>query len=185
MLGIVISDTLSNVTDIHNDLEVSVCNELKNKSGKSELIGKIQVPLLRVSYPLSLLFTPLLLLPLLLPSLLLFLPPLSLSLPHPLLLPDTQIVSGVPKMYVLKDKHCLQSAKSGVVFLECELVYNPVRACIRTINPRESKLLEEEQKFKRKVISSFSGLGGEEKGVHLEQPTKLKCFHLNLSVSHT
>ena len=80
-------------------------------------------------------------------------------------------------MYVLKDKHCLQSAKSGVVFLECELVYNPVRACIRTINPRESKLLEEEQKFKRKVISSFPGLGGEEKGVHLEQPTKLKCFH--------
>lgn len=66
-------------------------------------------------------------------------------------------------MYVLKDKHLLQSAK-GVVFLECELVYNPVRACIRTINPRESKLLEEEQKFKRKVSFPLilPGLGGEE-----------------------
>ena len=53
-------------------------------------------------------------------------------------------------MYVLKDRHCLQSVK-GVVYLESELAYNPVRACIRTINPRETKLLDEEQKFKRKV----------------------------------
>lgn len=35
--------------------------------------------------------------------------------------------------------------------METELVYQPVRAMIRTINPRETKLLEVEQKFQRKV----------------------------------
>ena len=168
-LGIVctISDTHSNVEDVHNDLEVMVYNE--NKSGKSELIGKIRVPLLRVGYPLHT-FSLLLTLSLLsfLSLLLSFLSPLPLSLPHPLPLLHTQLESGVTRMYVLKDKHLLQSAK-GVVFLECELVYNPVRACIRTINPRESKLLEEEQKFKRKVSFPLvlPGLGGEEYVGHL------------------
>lgn len=81
-LGIVctISDTHSNVEDVHNDLEVMVYNE--NKSGKSELIGKIRVPLLRVGYPLhttSLLLTLSLLS---FPSLFLsFLSPLPLSPP--------------------------------------------------------------------------------------------------------
>ena len=51
-----ISDTHSNVEDVHNDLEVIVYNE--NKSGKSELIGKIRIPLLRVGCPLHTLLSP-------------------------------------------------------------------------------------------------------------------------------
>lgn len=35
--------------------------------------------------------------------------------------------------------------------MDTDLVYNPVRAMIRTVNPREGKLLEDEQKFKKKV----------------------------------
>ena len=127
----------SNVKDVHDDLEVMVYSEVKKKAG---LIGKIKVPLLRVScrlpahsYPQTHAAPP---------------PPMSTSPspPHA----HMQLENGVSKVYVLKDRHCLQCAK-GVVFLECELVYNPVRACIRTINPRETKLLDEEQKFKRKV----------------------------------
>lgn len=55
------------------------------------------------------------------------------------------------QQYALKDKHCLAGSR-GVVHIETELVYNPVRAMIRTVNPREVKMLEAEQKFKRKVM---------------------------------
>lgn len=58
---------------------------------------------------------------------------------------------GVIVPYALKDKHCLQRAR-GVVHVECGLVYNAIRACVRTINPREDKLIEEEEKFRRKVL---------------------------------
>ena len=64
--------------------------------------------------------------------------------------PLLQLENGVCKPYALKEKHCLNGVR-GVVFLECELVYNPLRAAIRTVNPLEDKLLEEEQKFQRKV----------------------------------
>jgi len=45
----------SNVKDVHDDLEVAVYSEAKNKTvkgefiGKGEFVGKIKVPLLRVS----------------------------------------------------------------------------------------------------------------------------------------
>ena len=57
------------------------------------------------------------------------------------------------KPYTLKSKNYLERAK-GVVYIECELVFNPVRAAIRTINPREHQLLEAEEKFSRKVSGS-------------------------------
>lgn len=57
------------------------------------------------------------------------------------------------QQFALKDKHCLGRSR-GVLHIETRLVYNPVRAMIRTINPREAKVLEAEQKFKRKVMSS-------------------------------
>ena len=61
-----------------------------------------------------------------------------------------QLEPGVNKGYVLKDKHCLEAAK-GVLFLKCELVYQPVRAGLRTLKPRECKLMEKETPFQRKV----------------------------------
>ncbi len=76
---------------------------------------------------------------------------------HPSLLPSlppsTQLVNGVSRSYVLKDNHCLHRAK-GVVHLKCDFVYNPLRAAVRTINPREDKVLEEDEKFDRKVCSN-------------------------------
>lgn len=39
----------------------------------------------------------------------------------------------------------------GIIHIDTGFVYNPVRAMIRTVNPKEVKLLEAEQKFKRKV----------------------------------
>lgn len=57
---------------------------------------------------------------------------------------------GVLKPYALKDKNCLHRTK-GVVHLQCDLVYNPLRASLRTIHPREDKVLEEDEKFDRKV----------------------------------
>lgn len=35
--------------------------------------------------------------------------------------------------------------------METEFVFNPVRAMIRTVNPREGKLLGDEQGFKKKA----------------------------------
>ncbi|XP_064390828.1 multiple C2 and transmembrane domain-containing protein 1-like [Halichondria panicea] len=66
-------------------------------------------------------------------------------------IPLHSVQSGVCLAYPLKTKNCLERAK-GVVFVECELVYNPLRAAIRTINPREHKYLEAEEKFSRKVL---------------------------------
>lgn len=65
--------------------------------------------------------------------------------------PLLRLEPGVCKPYALKDKRCIHRAK-GVVYIECDLVYNPIRACIRTINPREDKLLDEEQKLKWKLL---------------------------------
>lgn len=64
-----------------------------------------------------------------------------------------QLKSGKLHWYALKDKQCLQR-ESGEVALECELVYNCVRASLRTIKPREMKVLEEEQRFQRKVSTT-------------------------------
>lgn len=48
----------------------------------------------------------------------------------------------------------------GVVDLECDLVYNPIRAGIRTFLPKEGRVMgEEEETFKRKVRQSCVQLG--------------------------
>ena len=61
-----------------------------------------------------------------------------------------QLRCGTAKMYALKDKHCNMKAKAGgVVMLDCDLVYNHIRAGIRTFRPREVQMTEE--KFNRKV----------------------------------
>lgn len=61
-----------------------------------------------------------------------------------------QLELGVNKGYVLKNKHCMKMAR-GVLYLKCELVYQPVRAGLRTLKPRECKLMEKEAPFRRKV----------------------------------
>jgi len=52
---------------------------------------------------------------------------------------------------VLKNRTFTERAK-GVLYVECEVVYNPVRAAIRTINPKEEKVSDMEEKFSRKIL---------------------------------
>lgn len=67
------------------------------------------------------------------------------------LIPLLKIKNGVKKWYALKDKNCLRRSK-GQILLELSLVYNPIRAGIRTVNPKEGKLLTTDPKFKRSVF---------------------------------
>ncbi|XP_055995221.1 multiple C2 and transmembrane domain-containing protein 1-like isoform X6 [Ostrea edulis] len=54
---------------------------------------------------------------------------------------------GIRRWYALKDKKLMGRAK-GAVLLEMDFVYNPVKAAIRTVNPREEKYMQPEPKFK-------------------------------------
>ena len=39
----------------------------------------------------------------------------------------------------------------GHLILTLGVIYNPIRASIRTVNPKEEKVLDEEPRFKRQV----------------------------------
>ncbi|RWS28324.1 multiple C2 and transmembrane domain-containing protein 1-like protein [Leptotrombidium deliense] len=66
-------------------------------------------------------------------------------------IPLLKIRNGEKRWYTLKDKK-LRSRSKGRILLELSLVFNPVRACIRTFNPKEVKFVQTEQKFKRSVF---------------------------------
>ncbi|KAL6732874.1 hypothetical protein Aduo_003587 [Ancylostoma duodenale] len=51
------------------------------------------------------------------------------------------------RWYALKDKK-LNTRVKGEILLELDVIWNPVRAAIRTFNPRERKFIEVEKKFK-------------------------------------
>eukprot|EP00731_Ephydatia_muelleri_P016633 Em0009g1057a len=72
------------------------------------------------------------------------------------IIPLLRLGAITTKMYALKDKHSMTKAKAGgMVDLECDLVYNPIRAGIRTFLPKEGRVMgEEEETFKRKVMIS-------------------------------
>jgi hypothetical protein len=67
------------------------------------------------------------------------------------LIPLLSIKNGEKKWYTLKDKKCLHRSK-GQILLEMTMTYNPIRASWRTVNPKESKLISVDQKFKRTVF---------------------------------
>jgi len=66
-------------------------------------------------------------------------------------IPLLRIQNGERKWYQLKEKK-LHGRVKGQILLEMEVIYNPIRACIRTFNPREKKYMELEEKFKRQVF---------------------------------
>jgi hypothetical protein len=53
-------------------------------------------------------------------------------------------------MYQLKDKTLEKRAK-GHLIMTLDVLYNPIRAAVRTINPREPRVLFDAPKFKRQV----------------------------------
>uniref|UniRef100_A0A646QG56 Multiple C2 and transmembrane domain-containing protein 1 n=1 Tax=Hemiscolopendra marginata TaxID=943146 RepID=A0A646QG56_9MYRI len=66
-------------------------------------------------------------------------------------IPLLKIRNGEKRWYALKDKKLRGRAK-GQILLEMDVEYNPIRAAIRTFNPREDKYMHMEQKFKRQVF---------------------------------
>lgn len=60
-------------------------------------------------------------------------------------------------MYQLKDKSLERRAK-GHLILTLDVEYNPIRAAVRTVNPRDPKVMFEPVKFKRavRIYHSFS-----------------------------
>ncbi|XP_036391429.1 multiple C2 and transmembrane domain-containing protein 2-like [Megalops cyprinoides] len=54
--------------------------------------------------------------------------------------------------YVLK-REDLSGPSKGTILLELELLYNPVRASIRTFKPKENKFMEDNPRFSKKVLA--------------------------------
>ncbi|XP_072515956.1 multiple C2 and transmembrane domain-containing protein 2 isoform X2 [Salminus brasiliensis] len=50
-------------------------------------------------------------------------------------------------------KEDLGSLSKGTILLELEVIFNPIKASIRTFNPRERKFLEDNPKFSKKVLT--------------------------------
>ncbi|CAD5208747.1 unnamed protein product [Bursaphelenchus xylophilus] len=55
------------------------------------------------------------------------------------------------RWYCLKDRK-LQTQVKGRILLEMDVIWNPVKAAIRTFNPRERKFIAQEPKFKRATL---------------------------------
>ncbi|XP_029032666.1 multiple C2 and transmembrane domain-containing protein isoform X1 [Osmia bicornis bicornis] len=69
-------------------------------------------------------------------------------------IPLLKIRNGEKRWYALKDKKLRGRAKgnSPQILLEMNVVWNVVRGCVQTLNPKEKKYMEPEIKFKRQVF---------------------------------
>lgn len=69
-------------------------------------------------------------------------------------IPLLRIRSGEKRWYALKDRKLRARAKGSnpQILLEMILEWNSIRACIRTLNPKEEKFMQSEVKFKRQVF---------------------------------
>ncbi|EGV94687.1 Multiple C2 and transmembrane domain-containing protein 2 [Cricetulus griseus] len=66
-------------------------------------------------------------------------------------IPLLSIRDGQPNCYVLKNKD-LEQAFKGLIYLEMDLIYNPVKASIRTFTPKEKRFVEDSRKLSKKVF---------------------------------
>ncbi|XP_010212178.1 PREDICTED: multiple C2 and transmembrane domain-containing protein 1, partial [Tinamus guttatus] len=62
-----------------------------------------------------------------------------------------QIQNGQQKAYVLKNKQ-LTGPTKGVIYLEIDVIFNPVKAGIRTLMPKEQKYIEEENRLSKQLL---------------------------------
>ncbi|XP_076054770.1 multiple C2 domain and transmembrane region protein isoform X2 [Oratosquilla oratoria] len=69
-------------------------------------------------------------------------------------IPLLRIRDHEKKWYALKDKKLRTRAKGNnpEILLECSVVWNRLRAAIRTFTPKEEKFMQQELKFKRQVF---------------------------------
>ncbi|KAM8793362.1 multiple C2 and transmembrane domain-containing protein 1-like [Eudromia elegans] len=70
-------------------------------------------------------------------------------------IPLLSIQNGEQKAYVLKNKQ-LTGPTKGVIYLEIDVIFNAVKASIRTLMPKEQKYIEEENRlFKQLLLRNF------------------------------
>ncbi|KAM9125436.1 multiple C2 and transmembrane domain-containing protein 2 isoform 2-T4 [Pangshura tecta] len=67
-------------------------------------------------------------------------------------IPLLSIKNGQQCCYTLKNKD-LELASKGVVCLELDVLFNPVKASIRTFKPREKRFIGANRKFSKKILS--------------------------------
>ncbi|XP_058492111.1 multiple C2 and transmembrane domain-containing protein 1 isoform X2 [Solea solea] len=66
-------------------------------------------------------------------------------------IPLLNIQNGERKAYALKSKE-LTGPTKGVIFLEIDVIFNAVKAGLRTLNPVEQKYIEEEPKVSKQLL---------------------------------
>ncbi|KAJ4923376.1 hypothetical protein JOQ06_029590 [Pogonophryne albipinna] len=66
-------------------------------------------------------------------------------------IPLLSICNGEQKSYVLKNKE-LTAPTKGVIHLEIDVIYNAVKAAMKTIVPAEQKYIEEEPKVSKQLL---------------------------------
>ncbi|XP_054858736.1 multiple C2 and transmembrane domain-containing protein 2 isoform X2 [Eublepharis macularius] len=67
-------------------------------------------------------------------------------------IPLLSIRNGQQSCYVLKNKD-LELPSKGLIHMELDVLFNPVKASIRTFTPRERRFLEDNRKFSKKILS--------------------------------
>lgn len=69
-------------------------------------------------------------------------------------IPLLRIHNNEKRWYALKDKKMFARAKGTgpQILLELNVVWNPIRAAIRALEPQEEKLVQQETKFKRQIF---------------------------------
>ncbi|XP_074012784.1 multiple C2 and transmembrane domain-containing protein 2 isoform X1 [Numenius arquata] len=67
-------------------------------------------------------------------------------------IPLLSIRNGKQSCYTLKNKD-LERASKGVIYLELDVLFNPIKASIRTFKPRQKRFTEENRKFSKKILS--------------------------------
>lgn len=74
------------------------------------------------------------------------------------MIPLLRIHNGEKRWYALKDKNLTTRAKgtspttSPQIQLEMTVIWNPIKAAIRVLEPKEEKLVQQEAKFKRQLF---------------------------------
>uniref|UniRef100_K7G365 Multiple C2 and transmembrane domain-containing protein 1 n=1 Tax=Pelodiscus sinensis TaxID=13735 RepID=K7G365_PELSI len=66
-------------------------------------------------------------------------------------IPLLSIQNGEQKAYVLKNKQ-LTGPTKGVIYLEIDVIFNAVKAGIRTLMPKEQKYIEEENRLSKQLL---------------------------------
>ncbi len=69
-------------------------------------------------------------------------------------IPLLQIESGRKRWFALKDKkqRCRAKGANPQILLELTLAWNPLRASVRTFNPKEERYMQAAEKFKRQIF---------------------------------